>query len=312
MQFNPLLEKNELKQEESHSLKYLEKLGISKEHLIFSNLKDNNDLQYQNNAALMNNLIAYKNGTYNSLNNQFANISQNKYFNSTLTNEIKQYINGTYRIAFHLVQKKMLKELNSEQMQSNRSSAYSKINHLDSFNEISTSSEPSNTLSNINRQNNRLSANEKKPAIVVNKADDHDSDNENTISSDYGKYGKQNSNSNNSNTNTNNNNSIFVRLNSNNNQPSPIQKSLSVPNGTNSEMQNGNPYQFTRINSSYTKNETNNKSNNSNQQQEQAQQQQPIKRIMSKEKTNLNSNNHTANSRSPQPTKQSSKFCLIL
>ncbi|CAF0930873.1 unnamed protein product [Brachionus calyciflorus] len=109
-QFNPTLELSQLKPEEFYSLKLMENLGITQEHLILSNINEpsSNPITKQN--TQMNNLISYKaltDITNSVINSRIA-----------LTPDLKQYINGTYRIVFHLVQKKLRKE-NLSELQTN-------------------------------------------------------------------------------------------------------------------------------------------------------------------------------------------------
>lgn len=111
---NPSLEKSELKLEELYTIKFLENLGITQDNLILSNLS--NDSNYNTNIkqnTLMNNLISNK--------NQQASLAlkfQTRQSGTGLTPEIKQSINGTYRILFHCIQKKLRKE-NSSELESN-------------------------------------------------------------------------------------------------------------------------------------------------------------------------------------------------
>lgn len=108
-QFNPGLEQSKLSKEEVYSLKILESLGISNQHLILSNINDNSDPTQRQNSQ-MNNLISSR------VISNFTNTVNDSQIN--LTYELKQSINGTYRIIFHMVQKKLRKE-NLKELESN-------------------------------------------------------------------------------------------------------------------------------------------------------------------------------------------------
>lgn len=139
-QFNPNLDKSELSQEEIYSLKILESLGISRELLVFSNLNDSkNQIQKQN--TQMNNLVNSR-----ALSNITNNVDENRI---NLTYELKQSINGTYRIIFHLVQKKFRKE-NLNELDSNGFFA----NHFSSVQSIYTT----NKIRNRNMRNHSCSS----------------------------------------------------------------------------------------------------------------------------------------------------------
>ncbi|RNA29688.1 Serine threonine- kinase NIM1 [Brachionus plicatilis] len=102
-QFNPCQEQSKLSKEELYSLKILQSLGITKQHLISSNITEyTNPAQRQ--SSYMSNLISSR--ALSNITNSEGHIN--------MTYELKQSINGTYRIIFHLVQKKLRKETSSE------------------------------------------------------------------------------------------------------------------------------------------------------------------------------------------------------
>lgn len=137
-QFNPTLDKSELKSEEIYTVKFLDKLGISKNCLIACNLPtanvtNNSNSQHQlahyhsnlqlnvNGASsintMMDNLISNK-STLNYLSSQAYNYQRSGASSMPavqLTNEIKQSVNGTYRIIYHSVQKKLRTEWSSDE-----------------------------------------------------------------------------------------------------------------------------------------------------------------------------------------------------
>lgn len=153
-QLNPTLDKNELKPEEYYTIKFLEKLGITKNCLIACNLPatpinsangggDSSNGYYHaplthfhshmhlstSTAAglsgsggaagsintMMDNLISNK-STLNYLSSQAYNYQRASSVSVQLTNDLKQSVNGTYRIVFHSVQKKLRNEWNSEEL----------------------------------------------------------------------------------------------------------------------------------------------------------------------------------------------------
>lgn len=128
-QLNPTLDKSELKPEEFYTIKFLDKLGISKNLLIACNLPTANAHHNLNHThshlylapsaptinTVMDNLISSKE-TLNYLTSQAYNYQRSQHHpHHPLTVELKQSVNGTYRIIFHCIQKKMRNELNSEE-----------------------------------------------------------------------------------------------------------------------------------------------------------------------------------------------------
>lgn len=129
MHLNPQDSKLETK-EEIYTKKVLEKLGITNELLTFSNMKEPNvymnsyeitygksNLYMRNltSATSRNNSMDSSNSLTNSSNAQLNNNTNNKKF-EMITHDVKQSINGTFRIVFHKLQKKMRNEYNSEEM----------------------------------------------------------------------------------------------------------------------------------------------------------------------------------------------------
>jgi hypothetical protein len=111
--FSSALDKHDAKQEEALTIRILEHLGITKEYLIYSNI---NLVNAASSAAispaaastLMTSLISNK--------HLALLLNQPHYYKNyaSIPIEIKQYINGTYRIVYHSVQKRMRHEYSSE------------------------------------------------------------------------------------------------------------------------------------------------------------------------------------------------------
>jgi hypothetical protein len=114
-QLNPLDDKAELLKEELLTRKYLDKLGISLDYITYSNLEDMSayDNRFENSTRLasMSSLIDYK--TQMKIDTK-SNTNLKKLMSNVLTPDVMQSINGTYRIVFHLMQKQIRNEFNSE------------------------------------------------------------------------------------------------------------------------------------------------------------------------------------------------------
>ena len=289
---NPNKDIHDLKPEELHSIKYLENLGITKDHLIYSNLKENNNGELSDNSSSMftpaNPQSHYMNNLINAKTNaQFS--EKNVAANLKFSYELKQSINGTYRIVFHMIQKKMLNEYNSEQMKAKKEEIF-KNNSLD----VDKSLKVDNN-NNVRRQSVNLHRNQT----------DYDDNDEVSIENSIlvSTFKKQNLNNNNntnhinSNGNKDENKSIFVRLNSNTHSNSKLNISKkNIINGTNGTDGNLSPKETL-----FQKNRSRLNSSTSNNVQ--------AKRRLSQDK---DFKQYNASSIQPQNIKQSSKLCSIL
>jgi len=278
-------------------------VGITKEYLIYSNLKDQSAyIENINSKELvenpvniftpanpqshyMNNLITKNSVTSNS---QFSDIFKEKSFaNLKFSYELKQSINGTYRIVFHLIQKTMLKEYNSEQMKAQKENNV--ISDLLDANKAIIENQNRSNKNTVHRQS----------LNVKRDNDDDDELDENSIL--VKNFKKQNLNNNNNNnnmrkslnvptsnsvTNPDENKSIFIRLNS-----SPGNK---FQDKSNNLIENGREPFFQKNVANGSLKET--------------------KRRGSQENSKSFKNNKTNSSKNApsQNTKQASKFCNIL
>lgn len=285
-------------------MKYLENIGITKEFLVYSNLKDPSTFienisskeLFENSANIftpanpqshyMNNLITKSSSS--SSNSQFSDIFKERSFtNLRFSYELKQSINGTYRIVFHLIQKTMLNEYNSEQIKSK------KENNI--INDLLDNNNNKAMLENQNRINknslHRQSVNVKREFEKAN--DDEELDEDSILIKNFKKQNLNNNNSLNhnnvrksiteSNTNPINkpeeNKSIFIRLNNS-------------PGNKLAQLQENGREPF------FQKNILNGTQKDS-------------KRQVSQENGKGFKNNKT-NSKISPPAKQASKFCTIL
>ena len=301
-QLNPTKDKHELKTEEIYTLKYLENIGITKEFLIYSNLKDpnayvenlNSKELVENSANIftpanpqshyMNNLITKNSSSSNS---QFSDIFKEKSFtNLKFSYELKQSINGTYRIVFHLIQKAMLNEYNSEQIKSKKENHI--INDLLDINNNKATIEHQNKISrnSIHRQ----SVNVKRDYFENGNVDEELDDNSILVKN----FKKQN-------------------LNTNSNQNN-FRKSLNDPTINSINKPDENKSIFIRLNNS-----PGNKLNQLHENGREPFFQKNIPNGTSKDTkrrgsqdNNKNLKNNKTNTKSTPPAKQASKFCNIL
>jgi hypothetical protein len=268
-QLNSAVDKHDLKTEESLTIKLLEHLGITKEYLIYSNINLINGAAASSSSAtststLMSSLISNK--------NLALLLNQPHYYKnySSIPIEIKQYINGAYRIVFHSVQKRMRHEYSSEYkvdsyfntLYNSYLTARSSLNNMsgtktkrDTNNEAPNSNSASNSY---NSRNSPSSNNQTELVASPSTNTQNGRRNSDTLSHRSATGGKNSTKFDDSDDYAENKsikngeqNSIFVRLNSNNPSPGVLAQKDPNVNGSSSKTMNQNSI-FVKVNANAT------------------------------------------------------------
>ena len=231
-QLNPTVDIRECKREELRSKELLENLGITEDVLIYCNLNENQIEEYSNGFVNISN--GNKNLNLSPIpivspvrSNYFSRLNSSRH----LTPELKQYINGTYRIIFHCVQKQFRKEFHRN------SQSYDNLSDDDFSPNLYSGKSP---LNNYNHNNDSCYDNS-----------DHDEEYDNDkLGNSYKKENK----------------SIFVKLNTETNNLSQKRNNMTIKlNDKPTIINNINKYNTNSLNNSPNgNNNSNNNSNNNN------------------------------------------------
>lgn len=230
------IEKSIVKREETKAKENLDKLGITRDILICCNLAVAPDHSHpqQDYSFNINNNPAVMDKNINLLPIPIVPNNSVSYFSALLINqakniniELKQSINGTYRILFHKTQKELRREFNSDQMLQHNNKKY--------------------TTSSINKPNGHTYDYNKNTNDTESYYDNNSNDFEPKDNSSSNKSVKKNSI-------TNENKSIFVKANnnessknvflnnqSNNKQPAVNDRTLPMPPPHHSNPRDDNP-----------------------------------------------------------------------